>query len=106
MSLHADVAVEAPRQSRDGVEVETVALITIRIGVFRREVEEIRVSEGEGIAFVGIVVAVARESVIGVEQESVAHALAQTDRETTIERLGGADGIRNGAKVGKRRRHT
>src|SRR5712672_752547 len=38
VGLHADIGVKAPRQIRDGVEVEFVALVAIGVGILRFEV--------------------------------------------------------------------
>ena len=99
MRLHADVALETPRQIGDGVEIELVALVAIGVGIFGGEVEQIRVAEGERIALVGVVILVDGISVVGVEEEAVAHALAQADRKTAIERLRGTDRVGDVAEV-------
>ncbi len=62
-----------------------MAFVAVRVGIFRREVEEIRIAEGERIALVGVVIVVLRVGVVGIEEEAVAHALAHADCDAAIE---------------------
>ncbi len=101
VGLHADIGVKAPRQIRDGVEVEFVALVAIGVGILRFEVVEIGISKSERVALVGVVIFIDGISIVGVEEETMAHALAEAEGDATIERLSRADRVGNCAEVGE-----
>ena len=48
---------------------------------------EVRVAEGEGVALVGVVILVDGIGVVGVEEETVAHAFADAEGHTAVERF-------------------
>src|SRR5262249_15736501 len=97
--LHTSVCVEAEREVRDGIEIEFVLFVAVGIRVFTCEIKEVRVTEGERIALVGVVVQVFRVGIVGIEEEAVAHALAHADRKTAIERFCGAYCVRDSPQV-------
>src|SRR4030095_16448093 len=98
--------VEVCGEVRGSVEIEAMAFVAIRVGIFGREVEKISVAEREGIALVGIVVVIFRIGVVGVEEETVAHALPETDRQTAIQRFGRTNRVCDRSKIRERDRNT
>jgi len=82
--LQPQVALEAEGEISQRVGVELVALIAVGVGVLGLQVIEVRVAEGEGIALVGVVVAIDGVGVFGLGGEVLGHALPETDGEAPI----------------------
>src|SRR5947207_15235225 len=101
MRLHADAGMETPREVGNCVSIEFVAFVTVGVGIFRRKVKEVCITEGKGVALVGIIVLVDGISVVSVEEEVMTHALPHAEGHTPIKRLGPAIRVRDVAEVWK-----
>ena len=101
MRLHADIGMEAPGEVGNCVSIEFVAFVAVGVGIFRSKVKEVRITEGKGIALVGIIVLVDGISVVSVEEEVMTQALPHAEGDTAIERLRPAIRVGDVAEVWK-----
>src|SRR5258708_3210903 len=101
VSLHPYVTRETARQFRVGIEVESVSLITVRRGIFSREIIEISIAEAERIPLIRVIIIVARIRVIRFHLELLGEMLSYAKRHSAIERSCITRCLGDTPKVGK-----
>src|SRR5258708_31659844 len=102
MCLHTRTKFNSVWQLHVAEQIEYVSLVAIRERIVSAEIEAIEITEGEGIAFVGVIVYVFRKHVVEFQLIVLAEPFPGSDCEASIERMGTALRIRNRTEVRER----